>query len=127
LGKVSILPSSLGLAVEDRQQVIQRLIHPTKVPNVAPVDGVWVVAEMVVGQLLQPGQLDVDGGGAGEIGVDGSGLGVHRWAPCLVDDATIHALNDQEAKLFLPGEREETARKTHNLGNKSIFVNVYLH
>ena len=62
------------------------------------MDAVRVVAEVVVGQLLQPGQLDVDGGGACEIGVDGSGLGVHRGAPWLVDDATIHALNDQEAK-----------------------------
>jgi hypothetical protein len=42
-------PHSLGFGVEDRQQVIQRLIHPPKV----------------------------------------------TW---LVDDATIHALNDQEAK-----------------------------
>jgi hypothetical protein len=46
--------------------------------GVAPVDGVRVVADVVVGQLLQPGQLDVDGGGAGEIGVEGGGLGVHR-------------------------------------------------
>jgi hypothetical protein len=59
------------------------------------------MAEVVVGQLLQPGQLDVDGGGAGEIGVDGGGFSVHRGAPWLVDDATIHALNDQEAKLLL--------------------------
>jgi hypothetical protein len=42
----------------------------------------------------------------------------------VIDDITMNALFDQEAKLFLPGEREETARKTHNLGNKSIFVNV---
>lgn len=31
------------------QQVIQRLIHPPEVANVAPVDGVRVVAEVVVG------------------------------------------------------------------------------
>lgn len=64
------------------------------------VDGFRVVSEVVVSQLLQPVQLDVDGGGAGEIGVEGSGLGVHRGAPWLVDDTTIHALNDQEAKLL---------------------------
>jgi hypothetical protein len=86
-------------AAEDRQQVIQRLIHPSKVTDVAPVDGVRVVAEVVVGQLLHPGQLDVDGGGAGEIAIEGSRLDVHRGAPWFVDDATIHALNDQEAKL----------------------------
>lgn len=73
----------------------------------APVDGVRVVAEMVVGQLLKPGQLDVDGGGAGEIGVDGSGLGVHRGASWLVDDTTIHALNDQEAKLLFNQPRSK--------------------
>ena len=45
---------------------------------------------------------------------------------CLVavDDATMNALFDQEAKLFEPHEREETGRKTHYLGNKCVFVNV---
>ncbi len=75
MGSVSIVAPSLGFAVEDRQQVIQHLIHPAKITDVAPVDGVRVVAEVVVGQLLQPGQLDVDGGGAGEIGIEGGGLG----------------------------------------------------
>ena len=45
-----------------------------------PVNGLWVVAEVVVGQLAQPVYLDVDGGGAGELGDGGSGLGVHREA-----------------------------------------------
>ena len=36
-----------------RQQLIQRLIHPAEVTDVAPVDGVRVVTEMVVGQLPQ--------------------------------------------------------------------------
>ena len=35
------------------------------------------MAEVVAGQLLQPGELDVDVCGAGEIGVDGGGLGGH--------------------------------------------------
>lgn len=30
--------------------------------------------------------------------VEGGGLGVHREAPSLMDDAPIHALNDQKAK-----------------------------
>jgi hypothetical protein len=42
---------SLGLAIEDRRQIIQRLIDPPEVTHVAPVDGVRVVAEVVVGQL----------------------------------------------------------------------------
>ncbi len=46
------MASALGLAVEDRQQVIKRLIHPPEVPNVTPVDGLWGMAEVVVGQLL---------------------------------------------------------------------------
>jgi hypothetical protein len=86
--------------VEDRQQVIQRFIHPTKVTDVAPVDGVWVVAEMVVGELLQPFQRGVDGGGAGEVGVESGWFGVHRGLRVVIDDATMNALFDQEAKLF---------------------------
>ena len=74
---VSRWPPSLGVAVEDRQQIIQSLIHPLEVTDVAPVDGLRVVAEVIVGQLLQPGQLGVDGCGAGEVGVDGCGLGGH--------------------------------------------------
>ena len=91
-------PPSLNLAVEDRQQVIQRLIYPPDVIDVASLDGVRVMAKVLVGQLPQPGQLEVDGGGAGEIGVDGVGLGVHRGVPWWVDDTSIHAPNDQEAK-----------------------------
>jgi hypothetical protein len=87
------------MAVEDRQQIVQRLIYPLEVTDVAPLDVVRVVAEVVVGQLLQPEQLDVDGGSAGEMGIEGSWLGVHRGAPWLGDDTTIHALHDQEAKL----------------------------
>lgn len=78
----SIGPRLLGLVVEDRQQIFQCLIHPHEVAHMAPVNGHWVVAEVVVGQLLQPGHLDVYGGGAGEIGADGIGLGVH-WEGLL--------------------------------------------
>lgn len=86
-----------------------------------PVDGVRVVAEVVVGQLLQPGQLDVDGCGAREIGVDGNGLGVHRGAPWLEDHATIHALDDQEAKKkMMP-----TASNHRLLPSNLINCNLY--
>lgn len=62
------------------------------------MDGFRVVPEVVVGELLQPLQFGVDGCGVGKVGVEGVWLGVHHGAPWLVDDATIHALNDQEAK-----------------------------
>ena len=67
----------------------------------APVYGIGVVTEVVVGELLQPGQLGMDGGGVGEVGVEGGWLGVHR-GPCdVIDDTPMNALFDQEAKLFL--------------------------
>ncbi len=47
-------------AAEDRQQVIERGVHPAEVANVAPVDGIRVVAKVIVGQMLQPRQLGVD-------------------------------------------------------------------
>ena len=65
----------------------------------APMDGIGVVAEMIIGKLLQPFQLGVDGGGAGEVSVEGGWLDVHRRLRVVIDDATIQALNDQEAKL----------------------------
>ena len=88
------------------------------------MDVIGVVTEVIVGKLLQPFQLGVDGGGAGEVGVEGCGLGVHRGLRDVVDDATMNAPFDQEAKLFLPDERQESARKTRYLGNKQCFVNV---
>jgi hypothetical protein len=56
--------------------------------------------------LLQPFQLGADGGGAGEVGVEGSLLGVHRGIRDVIDDTTMNALFDQEAKLF---QRKTTA------------------
>jgi hypothetical protein len=44
----------------------------------------------------------VDGGGAGEVGVEGGWLGVHRGLRDLIDDATMNTLFDQEAKLYQP-------------------------
>ncbi len=62
----------------------------------APVHAFRVMGEVVVGRLMQPAQLKLGGGSPGEIGVESDGLGVLAGAPWLVDDATIHALNDQE-------------------------------
>jgi hypothetical protein len=60
------------------------------------VDGVGVVAEVVVGQLLQPRQLGVDLGGAR--GVGGAGVGVAHRGLRVDRDALIHALFRPEAK-----------------------------
>ena len=68
------------------------------------MDGIGVVTEVVVGELLQPSQLGVDGGGASEVGVEGGLFGVHRGLRDVVDDATMNALFDQEAKLFPPSQ-----------------------
>ncbi|OYY42203.1 MAG: hypothetical protein B7Y07_02675 [Halothiobacillus sp. 24-54-40] len=85
------------------------------------MNGFGGVAEVVVGQLLKPSPLDADGGGAGEIGIDSSGLGVHRGAPRLVDDTTIQVLDDQEAeKKMMP-----TASKAPLLHFNLINCNLY--
>jgi hypothetical protein len=62
------------------------------------MDGIGVVTEVVVGELLQPFQLGADGGGAGEVGVEGGLLGVHRGLRDVIEDATMNALFNQEAK-----------------------------
>ena len=92
--------SSLINATEDRQQLIQPGLHPPEIADVAPVDGIGVVIEMVVGKLLQPFQFGVDGDGAGKVGVEGGLIGVHRGLRDVIDDTTMNALFDQEAKLF---------------------------
>ena len=46
-------------------------------------------------------QLGVDGGSAGEIGVEGGLPGVHRVLRGVIDDVTMNALFDQEAKSYL--------------------------
>jgi len=53
---------------------------------------------VVVGELLQPCQLGVDLDGSGDVGVQDVGSGLDRVAPWLIDDASIQALIDQEAK-----------------------------
>ena len=67
----------------------------------APMDGIRVMAEVVVGELLQPFQFDVDDGSAGEVGVEGGLLGVHRGLRGVIDDKHMNALFDQEAKLIV--------------------------
>jgi hypothetical protein len=93
--------SSLTVVAEDRQQLVQPGIHPPEVAEVAPMDGIGVVTEVVVGELLQPFQFSVDGGSACEVGVEGGLLGVHRWLRGVIDDATMNALFNQEAKPFI--------------------------
>ena len=90
--------SSLIVAIEDRQQFIQPGLRPPEVADVTPMDGIGVMAEVIVGELLQPFQLGVDGGGVGKIGVEGGWLGVHRGLRDVSDDTTMNALFDQEAK-----------------------------
>ena len=68
----------------------------------APMDGIGVVTEVVVGELLQPSQFGVSGGGAGEVRVEGGLLGVHCELRDVIDDTTMNALFDQEAKLLTP-------------------------
>jgi len=44
--------------------------------------------------LLQLFQFGVSGGGAGEVGVEGGLLGVHRVLRDVIDDTTMNALFD---------------------------------
>lgn len=60
----------------------------------APVDGVRLVAEVVVGQLPQGLYLVEDHWQALKVGVESC----RRLYPSLMDDASIHALDAQEAK-----------------------------
>lgn len=65
------------------------------------MDGIVVVTEVVVGKLLQPFRFFADGGGAGEVGVEGGWLGVHRGLRDVIDDTTMNALLHREAKRNL--------------------------
>lgn len=78
---------------------VQHGLHPREIADVAAMDGIGVVTEVIVGELLQPFQFGVDGGGAGEVGVDGGLLGVHCGLRDVIDDATMNALFNLEAKL----------------------------
>lgn len=75
LANVAIAASSVDLSVENSEQLIQSLLYPAKVAHMAPLNGVWVVAEVVVGQLLQSFDLLADEGVAADVGVEGSSGG----------------------------------------------------
>ena len=81
----------------------------------APMDGIGIVTKVVVGELLQPFQLGVDSGGAGEVGVEGGWLGVNRGLRVVIDDMDMNALFDQEAKLFLMQIASSTTPKRLDL------------
>lgn len=66
----------------------------------APMESIGVMTEVVVSELLQPFQLVSDGGSAGEVGVEGDLLGVLLGLRGVIDNATMNALCDQEAKLL---------------------------
>jgi len=89
-------PSSPKIASSSSSPASTRPRSPT-----CPNGGRRGRAEVVVGELLQPFQLGVDGGGAGEVGVEGGLLGVHRGLRVVIDDTPMNALFDQEAKLFI--------------------------
>jgi hypothetical protein len=99
--------SSLTVAAEDCQQLVQPRLHPPEIADVAPVNGIGAVTEVVVGKLLQPFQFGVDGGSAGEVGVEGGLLGVHHGLRDVIDDTAMNALFNQEAKLLLNSPRSK--------------------
>ena len=63
------------------------------------------MAEVASGELLQPFRFGADGGGAGEVGVEGGWLGVHRGLRDVIDDPTMNALFYREAKLIFNRRR----------------------
>ena len=93
--------ASLLIATEDRQQLVQPGLHPPEVADVTPMDGIGVMTKVVVGELLQPFQLGVNGRSAGEVDIEGSLLGVHRGLRDVIDDTDMNALFSREAKLFI--------------------------
>jgi len=78
------------------EQFVERLLHAPQVADVAPVDGVGVVAEVVVGQLPPPRRLGVDLRGAR--GVGGARVGLAHRGLRVDRDAVIQALTSPEAK-----------------------------
>ena len=71
------------------------------------MDDIGVVTEVVISEFLQPFQFGVNGGSAGEVGVDRGWLGVHRGLRDVINDATMNALFDQEAKRLLNRPRSK--------------------
>ena len=90
-------------------------------------DGIKGVIKMVVGELLQPFQFGVDRCGAGEVGVEGGLLGVHRGLRGVIDDEVMNALFDQEAKLFLMHFTSETGPCLPDLINCNLYHRLRLY
>ena len=70
---------------EDCQQSVQPRFHSPQITDVAPMDGIGVMAEVVVGDLLQPFQLGADGGDALQLRGKGGKLlpletGLSNWS-----------------------------------------------
>jgi hypothetical protein len=113
------LASSL-VATEDRQQFVQSSVHPPEVANLAPMDGIGAVTEVVVGELLQPFQLGVNGRSAGEVSVEGGWFGIHRGLRGVIDDKHMNALLYREAKLFLMRFASNTTPRRPDLIDYSL-------
>lgn len=60
-----------------------------------------MMVELVISHLPYGTDLIEDPQQALKVGIEGGDPGIHRGVPSLMDDATIHALNDQAAKLFI--------------------------
>ena len=69
-----------------------------EVANVAAMDGGGAMTEVVIGKLLQMFQFGVNGGSAGEVGIENDLLGVHRWLGDVIDDATMNTPFNPQAK-----------------------------
>ena len=78
------------------------------------------MTEVVIGKLLQPFQFGVDSGSAGEVGVEGGWLGVHRGLHGVIDDTTMNTLFDQKAKLNLTSFRCAAMRIASMAGGNVI-------
>lgn len=75
----------------------------------------WINASPTLRGLLQPFQFGVDGGSAGEVGVEGGLFGVHRGLRVVIDDEHMNALFYREAKLFLMQFASNTTPKRPDL------------
>lgn len=76
--KATGVPASFTVA-----EAVQPGIHSPKIAAVPPEDGGRIVADVVVGQLPQPGQTDIDAGRQSPVGFEGVRWDVHRVAPGL--------------------------------------------
>ena len=104
--KTAVFAPSHLLTVKDCQQIVERMLDPTEVADVAPMNGIGVVAEMVVGELLEAGQFDGYCRSADQVGVDGSGLAFHREAY-----RSINGTSFMLCSIRMPSENRPIFRK----------------